>query len=271
LIQLVQVAVGGNGRRVLSPEPSFVMYRLIAAVTGSQYVGVALNDDFSLDLDAMVQAIRRHDPALVFIAYPNNPTANLFDRETIDTLIACSPGLVVIDEAYHPFAKQSFMDHPATRDNLLVMRTVSKLGLAGLRLGMLVGARAWVEEFEKIRLPYNINSLTQISADFALSRHAVFADQAARICSERDRVSVRLGNHKDLTVYPSDTNFLLFRCLEVDADQVFAGLVDRGVLVKNLNRSAASLSGCLRVTVGTPEENDIFLNALEAVLNPHSG
>ena len=271
LIQLAQLAVAGDGRTVMSPEPSFVMYRLIAAFTGSQYIGVALTDDFGLDVDAMVHAIRRHDPALVFIAYPNNPTANLFDREAVDTLIACTSGLLVIDEAYHPFAKQTFMNHPATRGNLLVMRTVSKLGLAGLRLGLLVGAPAWIEELEKIRLPYNINSLTQISADFALSRHTIFADQAARICAERDRVSARLGNRADLTVYPSDTNFLLLRCLAADADHVFAGLVEQGVLVKNLNGTAAALSHCLRVTIGTPEENEILLNALEFVLNSHGG
>jgi histidinol-phosphate aminotransferase len=179
--------------------------------------------------------------------------------------------LVVIDEAYHPFARQTFIDHPATRDNLLVLRTVSKMGLAGLRLGMLVGAQAWLREFEKIRLPYNINSLTQISADFALSKHAVFADQAARICAERNRVGTRLEGRADLSVYPSATNFLLLRCLTADADRVFAGLLERGILVKNLNGAGAALSQCLRVTVGTPEENEAFLTALESVLDSMGG
>ncbi len=265
LIQLLQLAVGGSGRTVLAPEPSFVMYRLIAAATGSQYVGIPLNGDFDLDAEAMISAVQNHQPAVVFIAYPNNPTANLFDRDALEALIAQAPGLVVMDEAYHPFANRSFLRHPATQRNLLVMRTISKLGLAGLRLGLLAGARPWIGELEKLRLPYNINTLTQISAEFALSNEAVFSEQVAKICAERERVSVRLAELPGVTVYPSATNFLLFRCR--NADRIFAGLLERGVLLKNLHRPDTPLSGCLRVTVGSQEENDFFLGALTGVLN----
>ncbi len=265
IIQILAMAAGGPGRVLLAPEPGFAMYRLIAAFTGMQYVGVPLAEDFSLDLPAMLDAIATHQPALTFLAYPNNPTGNLFDERAVEAIIQAADGLVVVDEAYHAFAEQSFMDRLGCHDNLLVMRTLSKLGLAGLRLGLLVGAPGLLGELEKVRLPYNINVLTQASADFALARRDLFATQTRRIREERERMYGRLGE-LPVTAYPSVANFILFRVPPGRGETVFAGIKRRGVLVKSFGGNAGPLADCLRVTVGTPQENDRFLDALAAEL-----
>ena len=161
IIQMVLLALAGPQHTVLSVEPGFVMYHMIATFAGMDYVGISLKNDFSLDRDAMLEAIAEHQPAIVFLAYPNNPTGNLFNNTEIETIIDATPGVVIVDEAYHAFADESFMPKVINYDNLLVMRTVSKMGLAGLRLGLLAGPAAWLTEFEKVRLPYNINVLTQ--------------------------------------------------------------------------------------------------------------
>lgn len=266
LIQIILMAVARPGAVVLAPTPTFVMYEMIATFTGMKFVGVPLAPDFSLDMPAMRKAIERHQPAVIFLAYPNNPTGNLFAREDIVRVIERTPGLVVLDEAYHAFAGQSFMDQLGKHDNLLVMRTLSKQGLAGLRLGVLAGPRPWLEEFNKVRLPYNIGVLTQASAEFALAHLALMEEQAGLIRAERERVFESLSALKDVRAWPSRTNFILFRVEKGDADRVFEGLCQRGVLIKNLNSAGGVLGNCLRVTVGTPEENNSFLKALEASL-----
>ena len=259
LIQLILMGVARPGAVVLAPQPTFVMYQMIATFVGMQFVGVPLGTEFVLDLDAMRAAIKTHQPAAVFLAYPNNPTGNLFDAEAIETLLRESSGLVVVDEAYHAFAQQSFMDRLGKYDNLLVMRTLSKQGLAGLRLGVLAGEPAWLAEFDKLRLPYNINSLTQASATFALQHKDVLDDQAARLRQERERLFQNLSALPGVQVWPSAANFILFRVTKAPAPLVFEGLRQRGVLIKNLD---GMIPGCLRVTVGTPQENDAFLAAL---------
>lgn len=268
LIQIVCMAVAGAGRTVLSIEPGFVMYRMIADFTGMDYVGVPLGEDnFDLDEQAMLDAIDRHRPAVVFLTYPNNPTGGLFDRAVMDRVIAACPGLVVVDEAYHAFAQSSYMDRLVDFPNLLVMRTVSKLGLAGLRLGVLAGDVAWINELDKIRLPYNINVLTQATVQFALEYGDVLDQQTAQIRVQREQMYQALSAFPGLHVYPSAANFLLIRLKGHDAEQVFAGLKQRGVLVKNLHRSGSALQGCLRLTVGRPEENQVLLAALQAELS----
>lgn len=263
LIQLILMGVARPGAVVLAPQPTFVMYQMIATFVGMQFVGVPLANDFALDLEAMRAAIKTHRPAVVFLAYPNNPTGNLFDAQAIETLLRESPGLVVVDEAYHAFAQQSFMDRLGKYDNLLVMRTLSKQGLAGLRLGILAGDPAWLAEFDKLRLPYNINSLTQASAAFALRHKAVLDDQAARLRQERERLFKSLNALAGVQVWPSAANFILFR-VTTPAPTVFEGLRQRGVLIKNLD---GMIPGCLRVTVGTPQENDAFLAALRQTVS----
>ncbi len=266
LIQVILMALSRPGAVVLAPTPTFVMYEMIATFVGMKFIGVPLNQDFSLDMPTLLGAIERHRPAVVFLAYPNNPTGNLFARADVERLIEQAPGLVVLDEAYHAFAGKSFMDRLGQHDNLLVMRTMSKQGLAGLRLGVLAGQAPWLKQFNKVRLPYNIGNLTQASAEFALT-HLVWLDEQARLIRrDRDQLWQALAAMRGVYVWPSQTNFILFRTEKRDADEVFEGLLARGVLIKNLNPTGGMLTGCLRVTVGTPQENIAFLKALEAVV-----
>ena len=261
LIQIVSMAVAKPDAVLLAVEPSFVMYRMIAAYTGMRYVGVPLESDFSLNLEGTLAAIQAHQPALVFIAYPNNPTGNLFDAHAVSRIIQAAPGLVVVDEAYHAFADASFMLRLDDYPNLLVMRTLSKSGLAGLRLGFLVGRAAWLNELDKLRLPYNINSLTQAVAQQILQHTDVLDEQAQQIKAQRAVLQQQLSALAGVETYPSDANFILLRVAE--ADRVFARLKQRGVLIKNLNHSHAMLNNCLRVTVGTAQENATFMQALQ--------
>ncbi|MCB1797868.1 MAG: histidinol-phosphate transaminase [Gammaproteobacteria bacterium] len=266
LIQMIAMSLSGPSRCVLSVDPGFVMYRMIATFCGMPYVGVPLTaGDFSLNLPAVLQAMDDHQPAVVFLAYPNNPTGNLFDERAVIDIIRSAPGLVVIDEAYAPFTDSTFMDRLGEFDNLVVMRTVSKMGLAGLRLGLLAGPPAWLDQFDKVRLPYNINVLTQASADFALRHRAVFDAQTQLIRSERGRLAAGIAAMDGVTAYPSEANFLLMRTPPGAATRWFGGLREHGVLIKNLDGAHPLLRDCLRPTVGTPVENDALLAALAVV------
>ncbi len=262
LIQIMAMAVAQPGKKILAPEPGFVMYSMIATFTGMDFVGVPLKEDFSLDMPAMLEAIKSHQPALIFLAYPNNPTGNLFSDDEIVEVLTAAKGLVVVDEAYHPFACTSFMPRLGEFDNLLVMRTVSKMGLAGLRLGLLAGPEKWISEFDKIRLPYNINILTQVSAEFALKHAGVFEAQASIIRKQRDWLFEKLSGFSAFKVFPSRANFILLRVLEGDASEIFEGLKRRGVLIKNSHSAGGVLTQCLRITVGKPEENQALIVAL---------
>lgn len=260
LIQIIAMALAKPGATIVSIEPSFVMYRMIATFCGLRYVGVPLREDFSLDFGALIAAIEQEKPAVVFIAYPNNPTGNLFSSEDVAAVIKAAPGLVVIDEAYTPFAGNSFMSRLDEFPNLIVMRTLSKLGLAALRLGYMAGNKAWMDEFEKLRLPYNINSLTQAIAERVLQEGDALQAQAEIIVAERSRVYHELAGINGVTAFRSQANFLLLRV--ADATQVFNGLKARQILVKNLHGAHPMLENCIRVTIGTPAENDAFLNVL---------
>lgn len=266
IIQLLTLAVAGPGRCVLAPEPGFVMYRLIAQAVGAEYVGVPLRDDFELDMPAMLAAVERHRPALVFLARPNNPTGNVFTRDGVAEILRAAPGLVVVDEAYSAFTDHSMLGEAGRYDNLLVMGTLSKIGLAGLRLGFLTGPAAWLDEFEKLRLPYNINVLTQLSVEFALRHKTVLDEQARRIRADRGTLSTALARLPGLQVYPSEANFVLVRLPQGRAEEVHARLRAAGVLVKNLHPAGGVLQDCLRLTVGRREENAALLSALENAL-----
>jgi len=265
LIQMLILSLNGNGRVLLAPEPSFVMYRIIAQVVGMRYIGVPLDPkDFRLDMFAMLEAIETHQPAIVFLAYPNNPTGNAFAISDIETIIETSTGLVVIDEAYAPFADNTFMSRLGEYPNLLIMRTVSKLGLAGLRLGLLAGPHEWLEQIDKIRLPYNINLLSQLSAVFALQHYAVLEKQTQQIRVDRADLLKRLNAIDGVQVWSSQTNFILFRV--ANAPAMFDNLKKQGILIKCLHGSHPLLDNCLRVTVGTPGENQAFLKILTQIV-----
>lgn len=262
IIQMIIMALAKPGAVVMAPEPGFVMYKMISQFCNVKYVGVPLAEDFMLDIPAMRAAISAQQPAVIFLAWPNNPSGNLFAEADILELIRIAPGLVVIDEAYSSFSGCSFLDRVTDFDNVVVMRTVSKSGLAGLRLGYLVASAAWCAEFDKLRLPYNINILTQISAQFVLEHSDVLDEQAANIRSARQELFSALNTMPGVEAYPSAANFILFRVN--DADNIFASLKGKGVLIKNLNPAGGALKNCLRVTVGTHEENAAFIAALKS-------
>jgi histidinol-phosphate aminotransferase len=264
IIHIMIQALARPGAVVLAPEPTFVMYRAYALVNRMRYVGVPLAPDFTLDCARVLAAIEEHQPALVFIAYPNNPSGNLFPEADVLRILQASPGLVVLDEAYHAFAQKSFMQRLAQHPNLVVMRTLSKSGMAGLRLGYAAGSPAWMCEFDKVRAPYNVNVLTQLVAERLLAHAGVLAQQAAAIRAERGRLQAELARMRGVTAFESDANFLLARV--PDAGKVFAGMKERGVLVKLLHGSHPLLAQCVRITVGTAEENIQCLAALRASL-----
>ena len=260
IIQIIAAACAKPGATLLAFEPSFVMFKMIATFCGLQYAGVPLTADFAIDMEATRLAIKKHQPAVIFIAYPNNPTGNLFSRDAIREIITTSPGLVVIDEAYFAYSSDSFRDEIASFPNAVLMRTVSKLGLAGLRLGFLAGHPEWISQFDKVRLPYNINSLTQAGATFALKHYAALLEQAATLCAERTQMSAALSAMPGVTVFPSQANFVLMRVK--DSEKTFNALHSRKILVKHTGASHPLLQNTLRVTVGTSAENTAFLHAL---------
>ena len=266
LISIVSVACAQAGAKVLAPEPGFVMYGVSAKFAGLEYIGVPLKADFTLDRDAMLAAIAEHRPAITYLAYPNNPTGTLYDAADIEAVIRAvgDDGIVVVDEAYQPFAQESFMPRLPEFNNLVVMRTVSKLGLAGIRLGYMAASAALLQEFDKVRPPYNINVLTQAAAEFALDHTAELDRQAAALRMARSDLAAALAGLGGVEVFPSAANFLLIRM--ANADKVFTGLLQRKVLVKNAGKMHPSLQNCLRVNVSTPEENSLFLIALKETL-----
>ena len=268
LIQIVTTTVASTDQRavVMAPVPAFVMYSRSAQFAGADFIGVPLKADFTLDLPAMLAAIEEHQPAVVFLAYPNNPTGNLFATEDIEAILRAlgDNGIAVLDEAYQPFARQTFMDRLGEFDNLVVMRTVSKLGLAGIRLGYMTAAPALLAEFEKVRPPYNVNVLTQVAAEFVLDHVEVLDAQAASINAERERLAAELAALPGVEVFPSAANFISLRV--ADAAAVCTKLLAEKVLIKNLSKMHPSLANCIRVTVSTPEENSAFLNGLKAAL-----
>jgi len=264
LISMLSLACATPGASALAPVPGFVMYDVSARLQGLRSISVPLRPDFELDESAMLAAMQQHQPAIVYIAYPNNPTANLFDDAIIERVIEAALGMVVIDEAYQPFASRSYIDRVARHGHVLVMRTLSKFGLAGVRLGYLMGPKALIAEIDKVRPPYNVSVLNCETAMFALEHADEFDRQAAVLRSERSRLTSALHALPGVHPYPSEANMILTRV--GDATALFGALKNRGVLVKNVSNLHPLLADCLRLTVGTPEENDILLSALKSSL-----
>lgn len=265
IISMIAMATARPGAAVIAPMPGFVMYEMSSRFAGIEFVGVPLRPDFSLDMPAMRNAIEAHPGAVVYLAYPNNPTGNLFADDDIEALVrAAGRGLVVIDEAYQPFARKTWMPRLPEFPNLLVMRTVSKLGLAGIRLGYVAGSADWLDQLDKVRPPYNVNVLTQACAEFMLDHLDVLDAQAAELRAERTRLAAAVAALPGTTVFPSDANFLLVRV--PDVDKTHAGMLAHKVLIKNVGKMHVLLANCLRLTVGTPTENAAMVQALAASL-----
>lgn len=264
IIAILAQTLARPGAVMLAPEPSFAMYRMNALFARMNFVGVPLERDFGLDPDRFLDAVATHRPALTFIAYPNNPTGNLFPEDVVARIVEAAPGLVVIDEAYHVFARKSFLPRLAEFPNLVVMRTVSKLGLAGVRLGYAAAAPEWIRELDKVRPPYNVSVLAQFVAERVLAHVGVLESQAERIRAERDALFERLRELRGVEAFPSAANFVLVRV--PDAEALNARLLARRILVRNFHGSHPLLANCLRLTVGTPGENELLLDALTASL-----
>ena len=266
LISMMSMACSKPGAKAVAPVPGFVMYQMSAIFAHLEFIGVPLNADFTLDADALVAAIEEHAPALVYLAYPNNPTGTLFDDADIERVIAAAQkSLVVIDEAYQPFAEKSWLPRAGEFDNVVVMRTVSKLGLAGIRLGYMAGTARWITEFDKVRPPYNINVLTQATADFLLDHLDILDAQAAELRAERERLARAVAALPGATVFPSAGNFLLVRV--PDAAVTFETLLTSRVLIKNVSKMHPLLANCVRLTVGSAEENAQLVAALKLALH----
>lgn len=267
LITMLSMACDVPGAVVMAPLPGFVMYAMSAALQGMRFVGVPLTADFELDESAMLAAIEQHRPTLLYLAYPNNPTANLWDDAVIDRVIEAVGrvnGLVVMDEAYQPFASRDSMARLQRFPHVLLMRTMSKFGLAGVRIGYLIGRTSLVSQIDKLRPPFNISVLNAEAGLFALEHADEYRRQAAAIRSERELVFAQLQALPGVHPYPSQANMILARV--PDAAAAFAGIRQRGVLVKNVSALHPLLANCLRITIGTPEENRQLISALRASL-----
>ena len=267
LISLLALACDVPGASILSPLPGFVMYAMSAQLQGLKFIGVPLTADFELDEAAMLAAIAEHQPAITYLAYPNNPTANLWDDVAIENIIDAvgkQGGLVVMDEAYQPFASRSYIHRIAQHSHVLLMRTLSKFGLAGVRLGYMMGPKALMAEIDKVRPPYNISVLNCECALFALENQAVFKAQAIDLIKQRAMLLGALGKLPGVKCWNSDANMTLVRV--PDAAQTFEGMKAQGVLVKNVSKMHPLLANCLRLTVGTADENLLMLAALEKSL-----
>jgi histidinol-phosphate aminotransferase len=267
LISLLALACAVPGAAVLAPLPGFVMYAMSAQLQGLKFIGVDLTPDFELDEAAMLAAIAEHKPSITYLAYPNNPTANLWDDAVIEKIVdavGAQGGLVVMDEAYQPFSSKSYIDRIAKHSHVLLMRTLSKFGLAGVRLGYMMGPQALIAEIDKVRPPYNISVLDYECALFALEHQEVFAEQAQDLMVQRALLLDALSAMKGVKAWKSDANMILLRV--ADAAKTFEGLRLRKVLIKNVSKMHPLLANCLRVTVGTAEENAQMLAALEESL-----
>jgi histidinol-phosphate aminotransferase len=269
-IQYVTASVAREGAVVMAPAPSFAMFAMNALFYRLRFVGVNLREDFTLDIDAFLAAMQKERPALVWLAFPNNPTGNAFPVADIERIVRAAPGLVVIDEAYQPFAGATFMPRLAEFENLVVMRTVSKIGLAGLRLGYVAGRPEWIEAFNKTRSPFNVNVLTEAVAIKLLENKPVLDELASRVLAERSRVQAALAGIAGLTAYPSAANFILGKVAggKGAGTRVYERMKASGVLVKDFSGGHPLMDNCLRLTIGTPEENRAMIDALKTALQP---
>jgi histidinol-phosphate aminotransferase len=271
LIEALLMVTVGAGTRVVIPEPTFTLYALLTTVLGGEAVRVPLTPDLQYDADAIASARRRVGAALTVVCSPNNPTGGVLATAEVRRLCEEEGGLVVIDEAYHEFAGESMVPLLETHPNLVVLRTFSKaMGLAGLRVGYLLSSPALVREINKGRLPYNLNFFSQMAALAALDGFAELADRVRQLAEERERMLALVGDLPGVRAHPSRANFFLIELEEADPKAVFEALYRRGVLVRDVT-AYPMLSRCLRISVGSPEENDAFLHALGSALGEARG
>ncbi|HFC8546847.1 TPA: histidinol-phosphate transaminase [Neisseria lactamica] len=260
LIQFITMLTAKPGAAMLAAEPSFVMYRHNAALYGMDYAGIPLNKGFGLDLPAFLEAVKTRRPALTFIAYPNNPTGVCFARGEVEAVISSSDGIVVVDEAYGAFNGDSFLGQAGRIPNLIVLRTLSKIGFAGLRIGYAAGCPEVIGELQKILPPYNMNQLSLTTAKFALRHYGIISANIDSLKNERARMMAELGGIPQIKAFPSQANFITIRV--PDADLLFDTLKQNRILVKKLHGAHPLLAHCLRITVGSAAQNDAVLDVI---------
>jgi histidinol-phosphate aminotransferase len=251
-----------TGRAVCAPDPSFVMFKVLANQYQVPFHALPLDDAHDIDLDRWLAVIKAQQPGVIFVPQPNNPTGNVFDTARLQSVVDKADALVVIDEAYTAFTDANFIAWADSAPNVVIMRTLSKVGLAGSRFGMLIGHPDWIHQFDKLRLPYNINVLTQIAVRCALQHADMLESQSAAIRAERLRLSEAL-RQRQLDVWPSEANFVVMQTPSAQARTWFENLKQHGVLVKCLDGLHPSLADTLRVTVGAPHETDALLHAID--------
>ena len=265
VLQSLCLAYGGPGRNAAVFEPTYALHAHIAHVTGTRVVEGRRRADFSLDLSNVAEVLEAAHPSLTFLCSPNNPTGMAENVATVESVLDAAPGLVIVDEAYGQFADWSATDLVSESRPLVVTRTFSKTwSMAAARLGYLLGPEEVVSTLERVALPYHLDAMKQVAGRLALEFAPEMEERVGLIVRERRRVMSgleRLG----VTTWPSQSNFVLFRPSPRKGSEVWQGLLDRSVLVRDTS-SWPGLEGCLRVTIGTPAENDAFLSALEEVL-----
>lgn len=260
--ELIYYLITTFGGPVLYPVPTFSMYGIIAQALGEKKVEIPLDREFDIDITKTLGAIKKEKPALIFLSSPNNPTGNCFSSEAILRILDASRGLVVVDEAYQPFSsRHGFLPMLRDYENMVIMRTLSKIGLAALRLGFLVGGREIIAEVNKVRLPFNVNALSQAVAAQALKEKKKMKVFIGEIVAEREYLTREMEKIKGVKPFPSEANFILFRT--GGAGEVYDALLEKGILVRNMD---SAVPGCLRVTVGNRRENNAFLKTLAAVI-----
>ena len=255
LIYNLIVTFGGP---VLYPAPTFSMYGFISQALDEKFKEIALDEKFDLDMDKMNKQMIISKAKLIFLSSPNNPTGNSFSSERIEQIIKRSKGIVVVDEAYQQFSsRKSFIPLLKKHKNLVILRTLSKIGLAGIRTGFMIAHTDIIHEVNKVRLPFNVNALSQKVAIDTLKKTGQLKTRISTIVSERKKLFKEMSKTNGISPFPSDANFILFRVN--NPDKIFKGLLKRGVLIRNMKGIAG---GCLRVTVGTPAENNTFIKNL---------
>jgi histidinol-phosphate aminotransferase len=265
ILQALMLTFWSEGAKLMVPVPTFGMYGILGKMTGYEVLEVSLDDNFDLCTEEMISLAAREGVKLIFLASPNNPTGNCFSEERIIELIEKTDAVVVVDEAYAAFSSQDFLPKLKKFENLVVLRTLSKIGLAGLRVGMMFAARDLVYEVNKARLPYNMNSLSQKAAGFILTHDAELLAQIEKMKAGREWLLEKLAGIKGIHVYPSEANIILFR-IPGSGNELFRQLIEDNVLIRNLGRPGR-LYNCLRVCVGTEDENRQFIDALTRRLN----
>ncbi|AGF48054.1 histidinol-phosphate aminotransferase [Candidatus Kinetoplastibacterium oncopeltii TCC290E] len=268
LIHLIIQSCCKPGDTVLSPSPSFVFFEMASQFNHAKFIKVNLTDDLQLDTSNMLKSIKQHSPKIIFLAMPNNPTGGLWNDNDVLSIINIAPGLVIIDEAYYAFNKKSWMNRLHELSNVLILRTVSKIGLAGIRFGYLAGHPKWINQINKIRPPYNINVLTESVILSILDNKHILDEHSNQILLNRIKLSESLKKLNNVKVYDSYGNFVLVKFdKSISATNVFNELKLSNILVKDLSDSHALLSNCLRLSIGTNSENDLLIKTISKIIS----